>query len=308
MYDDQIRVDDIVCRFLNECINHRCLDDKTIRAYVADLRQFADYMDGKSISRDSIAKYIEFLNQNYKPSTVKRKIACVRSSFSYAEYEGLVDQTPFHGMRIQIRQPSNLPRSLTLKEMATLIKYNRSKVHQSSDNPEDYKKCIRDATIFELMFATGIRVSELCSINYEDVDIDSGQILIHGKGSRERMVLICNTQVISIMIEYISLFDGDLKIGGPFMINKGKRITDQYVRRKLHNISGECLKREVTPHMIRHSFATLLLEEGVDTRYIQKAMGHSSIQTTQRYLFVSDSRQRAIMSEKHPRNRIDFDD
>lgn len=308
MYDNHIRMDDIVCRFLNECVYYRRLDDKTIRAYATDLKQFADYMDGKSITRDSITEYIEYLNHNYKPSTVKRKIACVRSSFSYAEYEGLVEQTPFHGMRIQIRQPLNLPRSLSLKEMATLIKYNRSRVCQSSDNPGYYKKCIRDATIFELLFATGIRVSELCSINYEDVDLDSGQILIHGKGSRERMVLICNSQVISMMVEYISLFNDDLKIGGPFIINGGKRITDQYVRRKLHIISGECLKREVTPHMIRHSFATLLLEEGVDTRYIQKAMGHSSIQTTQRYLFVSDSKQRAIMSEKHPRNRIDFDD
>jgi len=162
---------------------------------------------------------------------------------------------------------------------------------------------LRDRAILETLFATGIRVSELCSLKVKDISIDDGVIKIMGKGAKERIVQIRNSEVISSLQRYqtSNKFESEY-----FFVNRqAARISEQSVRfmiRRLCNTAD--VPQHITPHMFRHSFATLLLEEDVDIRYIQRMLGHSSIQTTQIYTQVTMEKQRQILTLKHPRNKI----
>jgi integrase/recombinase XerD len=156
----------------------------------------------------------------------------------------------------------------------------------------------------ELMFATGLRVSELCRLNVADLDLVEGTVKIYGKGAKERIVQIGTPTVLTVLSEYYSCFGG--RADAPFFVNRiGTRISEQSVRSILNKyasrISGDL---HVTPHMFRHSFATLLLEADVDIRYIQQILGHSSITTTQIYTHVAMAKQRTILLNKHPRNKL----
>jgi integrase/recombinase XerD len=165
---------------------------------------------------------------------------------------------------------------------------------------------IRNAAILELLFATGLRVSELCNLLNDNFDIKNHQMLIMGKGSKERVLFISNTEVLETLSQYKDkrmAFDQ----GCPyFFINRhGNRLSEQSVRYIIkHTLVQAGISQHITPHMFRHTFATTLLEEGVDCRYIQRILGHSSIKTTERYTYVSLKMQKAVLIEKHPRNRL----
>lgn len=299
---DENTIDTIIDSFMNECRHRRLLDPKTIRAYQADVDQFRRYMKDRPFSRDSMLGFIEYLNRMYKVSTVKRKLACTRSMMAYAEYEGLIERSPFAGIKVRIREPQNLPRSLSKDEMNRLYRYAYG---QLTDDPA---RSLLNVAILEILFSTGMRVAELCAMDISDMDAVSGRLIIHGKGSRERVSQICNEDSLRTIRRYLNNVPRMESGKGPMLVNpRGNRVNEQYVRRTIHSMARNCLDRDVTPHMIRHTFATLLLEEGVDIRYIQKALGHSSILTTQRYLSVTDSKQRDIMTNYHPRNSIRID-
>jgi integrase/recombinase XerD len=165
---------------------------------------------------------------------------------------------------------------------------------------------MRDIAILELLFATGARVSEVCSLKVESININDGYIKIYGKGSRERVIQIEKKDVIKALLDYEKAFLGSITATGFFFINRlNNRMSEQSVRLMVRKYAkmANC-KKDVTPHMFRHSFATLLLEEDVDIRYIQKLLGHSSITTTQIYTHVSTAKQKEILAMKHPRNKI----
>ena len=168
------------------------------------------------------------------------------------------------------------------------------------------KLVLRDIAILEMLFATGARVSELCQIKNDSLDFETHTIKILGKGSRERIIQIENIEVISALHEYYNAFTDDIKNTGYLFINKlHMPLKDQSVRDiicKYVKMAGYDL--HITPHMYRHSFATSLLEEDVDIRYIQQLLGHSSITTTQIYTQVSTNKQKEILSTKHPRNKM----
>lgn len=163
---------------------------------------------------------------------------------------------------------------------------------------------LRDITVVELLFATGVRISELCTLKVQQVDLSSYKIIIYGKGSKERMIQISNGDVRKILLEYYTTFKSDITSSGWFFVNRlHQRYSEQSVREmivKYLNIAE--IDMHITPHMFRHSFATLLLEADVDIRYIQKMLGHSSIKTTEIYTNVSMSKQNNILTAKHPRN------
>ena len=166
--------------------------------------------------------------------------------------------------------------------------------------------CVRDIAMIELLFATGMRISELCSLKPESIDLESGNILIYGKGAKERVIQIGNPEVISALLLYQEYFKEDIVSCGYFFVNKRKnKLSDQSVRfmiKRYAEIAG--ITQHITPHMFRHSFATLLLEQDVDIRYIQQMLGHSSISTTEIYTHVSNKKQKDILVNKHPRNLI----
>lgn len=166
--------------------------------------------------------------------------------------------------------------------------------------------CIRDIAVIELLFATGMRISELCSLKPSDIDLESSNILIYGKGAKERIIQLGNQEVIDALALYRETFAKDIKICGYFFVNRLKhKLSAQSVRFMINHYAELAgISQHITPHMFRHSFATLLLEQDVDIRYIQRMLGHSSISTTEIYTHVSNTKQKYILVNKHPRNHM----
>lgn len=163
---------------------------------------------------------------------------------------------------------------------------------------------IRDIAVCELLFATGMRISELCSIPSENIDLENGIVRIYGKGSKERILQIGHKDVICALSEYRKAFSCEIDSSGYFFVNRlHNQLSDQSVRYMINKyVEIAAIKVHITPHMFRHSFATLLLEQDVDIRYIQRMLGHSSITTTEIYTHVSNTKQKDILLNRHPRN------
>lgn len=281
------------------------LDAKTMKAYRIDLGQFTSQIgtdDVSDITSDILEKYIMTLHRMYKPKTVKRKIASVKAFFRYMEYKDYIDANPFNKMQIKFREPVILPKTIPLH---TIEKFLSTIYNQRTQAKTAYQKrnALRDAAVIELLFATGMRISELCSLKAANVNLQDSNVLIFGKGSKERRIQIGSQEVICVLEEYYREYQKGIENCGYFFVNQtGKPLSDQAVRRMIRKycvLAG--IDLHITPHMFRHTFATCLLEEDVDIRYIQEMLGHSSINITEIYTHVALAKQRDILSTKHPR-------
>lgn len=292
-------------QYLDYCSQQKRLNPKTIKAYRIDLSQFASHIpktELNKLTQDTFERYISYLHQNYQPKTVKRKIASLKAMFHYFEYKGLIVQNPFNKMQIRFREPVILPKTIPLHTVECLLKIIYSQQVNASTTFQQ-KNAIRDAAVCELLFATGMRISELCSLNVTDVNLQDGIILIYGKGSKERRLQICNRDVITALKNYKAEFSAEIAGHHNFFVNQsGRPLSDQAVRRMIIKYSKlAAIDLHITPHMFRHTFATSLLEADVDIRYIQEMLGHSSINITEIYTHVAVSKQRDILASKHPR-------
>ena len=294
-----------ITEYLEYCKYRKRLDVKTLKAYKIDLKQYHTFSCSlpECLTRDTLDFFITELHKQYKPKTVKRKIASLKSFFHYMEYKDLLEENPFNKLDVHFREAKLLPKTIPFH---TIQKFLLTLYEQKEYAASEYQLrcCIRDIAVIELLFATGMRISELCSLKPQDIDLKSNTVLIYGKGAKERILQLGNPDVISALILYQHTFSDDISICGYFFVNKLKhKLSDQSVRfmikkyAKLANI-----EQHITPHMFRHSFATLLLEQDVDIRYIQKMLGHSSISTTEIYTHVSNTKQKDILVNKHPRN------
>lgn len=295
----------LIAKYLRDCETIKTLDKKTIKAYRIDLTQFCTFMlkYPDFNSKTAINEYISTLHKKYQPKTVKRKIATIKAFFHYLLCEEIIFSNPFYKINAKFREPQTLPRTIPDAIIETFIS---TMYKQKSLANTDCKRnsILRDIAVIELLFATGARISELCNLTLQQVDLVSYKIIIYGKGSKERMIQIGNDDVKKILLEYYSVFKDDIISTNWFFINRlHQRYSEQSVRAmivKYLNIA--MIDMHITPHMFRHSFATLLLEADVDIRYIQKMLGHSSIKTTEIYTSVSMSKQNNILTTKHPRN------
>ncbi|MCM1040649.1 MAG: tyrosine-type recombinase/integrase [Ruminococcus sp.] len=295
----------IINNYLDFCQYQKRLDAKTMKAYRIDLKQFASQIgtaDVSCITADLLEKYIMELHRTYKPKTVKRKIASTKAFFRYMEYKDHIAANPFNKMQIKFREPVILPKTIPLH---TMEKFLSTIYSQRTQAKTAYQKrnALRDAAVIELLFATGMRISELCSLKAVNVNLKDSNVLIFGKGSKERRIQIGSPEVGYILDEYLSEYHKEIDGCGYFFVNQaGKPLSDQAVRRMIRkycHLAG--IELHITPHMFRHTFATCLLEEDVDIRYIQEMLGHSSINITEIYTHVALAKQRDILSTKHPR-------
>ena len=297
--------------YLEHCKYRKRLDTKTLKAYTIDLKQYMNYCTSSQtadcLSRNNIEQFITLLHKHYKPKTVKRKIATLKAFFHYLEYIDVLSTTPFSKLDIRFREPKLLPRTIpahTIQDFLGTL-YTQKKLATSQ---YQLNCCIRDIAVIELLFATGMRISELCTLRPENMDFTNNTILIYGKGSKERILQIGNPDVLAALSLYKDTFQEDIKVCGYFFVNRLQhRLSGQSVRYMINhyaNLAG--IEQHITPHMFRHSFATLLLEQNVDIRYIQKILGHSSINTTEIYTHVSNVKQKDILFHKHPRNLMDI--
>lgn len=291
--------------YLNYCQEQKRLDSKTLKAYQIDLKQFySDILTTEinQITPDIIEKYIAKLHQIYKPKTVKRKLASTKAFFRHLEYKEIIERNPFNRVQIKFREPAILPKTIPLYIVETFL----STIYtQRTTASTTYQKrnALRDAAIIELLFATGIRITELCSLKPFDVNLHEKTILIYGKGSKERKIQIGNDEVIVILQEYMANFAHEIQACNYFFVNQSSRpLSDQAVRRMINKYTSlAAIELHITPHMFRHTFATCLLEADVNIRYIQEMLGHSSINITEIYTHVTMSKQRDILTSKHPR-------
>lgn len=296
-----------ITNYLTFCKTQKCLDEKTIRAYKIDLTQFSSSMSAETslydITSRQLEAYIAHLHSIYKPKTSKRKIASLKAFFHYCEFYEFIEKNPFDKIQIRFREPIILPKT----SFADVRTFSSLRFTPNGSLPlhlTNKKMPLRDAAVIELLFATGIRISELCSLKPCDVNLNDNFVLIYGKGSKERKLQIGNANVLKTLNEYKNTFSTEIESCDHFFANQtGKPLSDQSVRRMIQKYAALAgIEQHMTPHMFRHTFASSLLDADVDIRYIQEMLGHSSITTTQIYTHVTLAKQKMILTTKHPRN------
>jgi site-specific recombinase XerD len=280
--------------FLRYCAVERQLSENTLQAYACDLADLRRRLPGgamlSDISTDTLKAYLQELVSERKlaAASIRRRFACFRGFFRrLAEMGRAAD--PFAGWRLQLPRRRRLPRALARDEVSTLI----SRLHAG----QAYRSEAMLRVAVRLMISTGLRVGELCKLRVDDVAPDGTSLRIHGKGARDRIAYIADP---TFRMELRELTDARRRMAGgaaPLLVNRqGRTMKPQSIRSKLHRTARTAgLTRRITPHMLRHTAATLLIETGVDIRIVQRLLGHSSIATTEIYTHVSDEALRTTL-------------
>ncbi|MES1243456.1 MAG: tyrosine-type recombinase/integrase [Acidobacteriota bacterium] len=310
-----MNVQDAIAQFLFHCQYEKNLSPKTLKAYSIDLRQFRVFIATElgvtevgGIDKVVLRSYIKSLFGDLAEKSVKRKVATLKSLFHHLEREDEILLNPFRKLDVRIKEKKRLPRTIPLADLERLFRHlYRLKADARDRESQSYRALIRDIAVLELLFATGARVAEVCNLGTADVDLRRGQARILGKGGRERILPFWDDELSRLLGEYVAISrEPPGQESGHFFRNRrGRRLSEQSVRMVLRkHARGAGLRIPITPHMLRHSLATLLLEEGLDIRYIQHLLGHSSIATTQIYTEVRAGGQRRALAQKHPRRKL----
>ncbi|MFA6430863.1 MAG: site-specific tyrosine recombinase XerD [Candidatus Margulisiibacteriota bacterium] len=283
--------------FLSFLQVERGYSGNTIKAYTRDLANFEKFSKGKEIAvadREIIKSYLEYLNdEGFSSTTIERMLACLKSFFHYLSGEGdlVVDPTSDFKLPKTIKR---LPKALTMAETDRLIISARGKDIFS----------IRNVALLEMLYASGMRASEIVSLNQNDINFSASFIRCTGKGSKERMVPVGKGALSALKI-YLENSREKFKHkenDALFVDKNGDRLTRQglwlIVKKYVKKIG---IKSKTSPHTLRHSFATHLLEKGADLRSVQEMLGHSDISTTQIYTSVSRERLKKVYLSSHPR-------
>ena len=299
--------------FLFHCKFEKNLSKKTLAAYKIDLRQFKSFCETKTdldqlqnVDKHILKRYLETISSKFKPKTLKRKLASLKAFFNHMQFEDEIVINPFNKVRIKIKEGKRIPRTIEPKIIKRLYKYLYNKKEELEVGSYAYAVIVRDIAIIELLFSTGLRVSELSHLKSSFMDLNKSSIRIIGKGNKERLIPICNTDTKEALICYYKIYKEKIENAEYFFLNRlDRRFSEQSVRFMIKKyIQKLNIDANITPHMFRHSLATMLLENEVDLRYIQDLLGHSSINTTQIYLSVNKKKQRRILTKKHPRNNL----
>lgn len=302
--------------FIRHCRYEKNLSIKTLKAYQTDLAQFNTFLmqgnlstDLQTVSKFELRQFLESLS-HLKPKSIKRKMASVKAMFNYLEFDEQIDSNPVRKMRIKIKEPKMLPKVMELKEVGRILKAAyRCKRNVSRHDSYSFLEALRNIIVIELLFSTGARVSEIANLKADDINLTTGEVVINGKGKKQRIIQVCNEDLLALLRLYAGLWAGRIATAGNyFLVNRfNKKLSEQSIRllvKKLYRKAG--IKKHITPHVFRHSFATLLLENDVDIKYIQEMLGHSSIAITQVYTHVNKHKQRQLLRTKHPRRNLSF--
>lgn len=224
-------------KYLHYCKFQKELDDKTIKAYRVDLEQFIAFMERfeNVINKDNLNQYLFYIHNEYKQKTVKRKIASVKAFFHYLEEEEIIEANPFHKIKTKFKEEVVLPKIIPRNVIEQLLDYLYGKLSEEQSKWQK-KMILRDIAVIEMLFATGLRISELCHLQSKCFDVQTGVLCIWGKGGKERYLQIGNGDTLEILNTYKRYFMDDIKEHGYFFVNRyGKPLTEQAARRMIHN-------------------------------------------------------------------------
>lgn len=287
--------------FLTHCQNQQSLSDNTILGYRQDLRAFAKFLNCQpdtDINNQSILNYLDDLRneQQLAPATVRRRIVCLRKFFAWAAKATPDTPSPFDGLEIDLKVPRRLPRPIDRETLRELFLSSQNTLTFSLDivtsrQASTFNLEFITALATRLLIATGLRIGELTHLKLKDLSSGGKRIRVIGKGNRERTVYVTNQRLLHDLSTY---WEYRLRIDEPkaflFLNHRGVRLSEAAFRKRLRTVSQSLsLTETLTPHRFRHSAATLLIEEGVDIRIVQRLLGHASIATTEIYTRVSDN-------------------
>jgi integrase/recombinase XerC len=297
-------MDDAIRHFMTFLNLERHASPETVRNYGSDLRQFHTFMKVErpglsalipsTVTTESVRAYLHWLDRKHEKSTsIARKLAALRSFYRFLQREAIVVLNPAETIRTP-KQPKHLPRVLTKDDAAALMDFPAGQTGSS----------LRDSALLETLYSTGARVSELVGINLEDLRLSEGLVHLRGKGRKERIVPIG-----AVALKAIHSYRASLKLSAishqpsaPVFLNlRGGRLTTRSVARIVACYSSRLAGGSVSPHTLRHSFATHLLDEGADLRSIQEMLGHVSLSTTQKYTHLATDQLLAVYDKTHPR-------
>ena len=286
-------------RYIDKFINYLKVEKNasghTLKNYSIDLNSFFLFLDGKDIAEVDHLTLRRFLAQlrskAYSKRTIARKLASLRSLFKFLYREGHIRSNPITSISSP-KLDKKLPKFLDVGQVTRLILKPDTATIAG----------LRDRAILETLYSTGIRVSELVGLDIQDIDFISGVVKVFGKGSRERMVPI-GEEALGAIRRYNDKKDKREKArDAVFLNNRGGRLTDRSVRRMLDKYIHACaIEEKISPHSLRHSFATHLLDRGADLRSVQELLGHMNLSTTQIYTHVTMDRLKAVYDKAHPR-------
>ncbi len=272
----------------------------TIRAYIADVYTFLIYSEESdviSINSKNFSEYLHFIQKiNYTKTTIARKIASIKAFYKFLYQEEIIEINPLDGIKSP-KKAKSLPNYMNESEVEQILR------NVKIETPSGF----RNRVILELLWTTGMRISELSNLNFENLNLEQNEIKVLGKGSKERIVLVPDKtkeallNYINNVFSLVSNIEQTQKT--PLFINyNGFRLQNQSIRKALNEVVRKIeLPKKVTPHVFRHSFATKLLEKGADLRIVQELLGHSSISNTQIYTHVSSARLKSVYDTAHPR-------
>lgn len=276
----------------------RNLSPHTVKAYCKDVSNFLTWLGAKvaeKINHKDIREYLSAIqNKNYSKTTLARKIASIRTFYRYLYRERLVEANPADNIKGP-KKSRPLPKFFTDTEMQQILDCIQT------HTPSGY----RNRTIIETLYASGMRVSELCNLVFENLNLDQNEITVFGKGGKERIVLISNkakNYLENYLTDIRPKFSTEKNNKFVFLNTQGFRFQQQSVNDILSNVAKKLkLQKQLSAHVLRHSFATRLLENGADLRVVQELLGHASISNTQIYTHVSTQRLKTAYMKAHPR-------
>ncbi|RLB73103.1 MAG: tyrosine recombinase XerC [Deltaproteobacteria bacterium] len=301
----EITVEKFLKRFEDHLTVERNLSPRTVEAYLRDLRQFQQFLlqPGRSSSPIRLEQvdllllrqFLAQLNKSCRRTSVARKLSSLKMFFRFLVREGVLKDSPVDFLATP-RREQYLPKVLSAEQVGQLLDHPL---------PGHLLLVSRDLAIFELTYSCGLRVGELTSLDVGSIDLENRQVRVLGKGGKERILPI-GRQACAALLNYLNA-RGEPEFEAPLFLNqRGGRLTARSVQRNLKSrLLQFGLPTDVTPHALRHSFATHLLDAGADLRVIQELLGHASLSTTQKYTKVSFTHLTDVYDQCHPRSRKD---
>lgn len=302
----------LIDQFIHYLSAEKNASPNTSRCYLRDLEGFEKFLRDGGVSRSfegevkiekidrlDIRRYLSFLHKRNKKSSIARKLSTLRSFFKYLVREQILPSNPAKEVSTpKVEKP--LPTTLTVDEAFRLMESTEGSGKKSSRRGKE--KELRDRAILELLYSSGLRVGELVGLNFNQLDLELGIVRVMGKGRKERIVPV-GTKAIASLKAYLDE-RGEILGESPLFVNSnGTRLTARTVGRLVKNYSKRCgIYRKISPHSLRHTFATHLLDAGADLREIQEMLGHASLSTTQRYIHLSLGKLMEVYDRTHPRS------